>query len=84
MTFKVFQCTQCGLPRYSRLGISAPIGGGQWSECAVERGNIAQSTVVRHRVGAQGGGDVHLQAWQRAPGHRHRAARGWHAAGRSR
>jgi uncharacterized OB-fold protein len=35
-------------------------GGGQWSECAVERGNIAQSTVVRHRVGAQGGGDVHL------------------------
>jgi hypothetical protein len=29
-------------------------------ECAVEHGSVAESTVVRHRVGAQGGGDVHL------------------------
>ncbi|MFM0666926.1 zinc ribbon domain-containing protein [Paraburkholderia sediminicola] len=60
MTLKVFQCTQCGMTLFPARYFCPACGGAQWSECAVERGNIAESTVVRHRVGAQGGGDVHL------------------------
>lgn len=60
MTLKVFQCTQCGHTLFPARYFCPACGGGQWRECGVERGTIAESTVLRHRVGAQGDGDVHL------------------------
>ena len=35
-------------------------GGADWDEHGVERGTIAETTVVRHRAGAQQGADVYL------------------------
>jgi uncharacterized OB-fold protein len=60
MTLKVFQCTQCGATLFPARYFCPACGGGQWRECAVERGTLAESTVMRHRVGTQGAGDVHL------------------------
>ena len=60
MTLKVFQCAQCGHTLFPARYFCPACGGGQWRECAVERGTVAESTVVRHRVGAHGEGDVHL------------------------
>ena len=60
MTLKVFQCIQCGATLFLARYFCPACGCGEWSECAVERGRVAESTVVRHRVGAQDGGDVHL------------------------
>ncbi|REE07344.1 hypothetical protein B0G71_7837 [Paraburkholderia sp. BL27I4N3] len=60
MTLKVFRCAQCETTLFPARYFCPACGGGEWSECAVERGSVAESTVVRHRVGAQGGGDVHL------------------------
>ncbi|MFM0348493.1 zinc ribbon domain-containing protein [Paraburkholderia sp. RL17-347-BIC-D] len=60
MTLKVSQCTQCGMTLFPARYFCPACGGGQWRECAVEHGSVAESTVVRHRVGAQGGGNVHL------------------------
>lgn len=60
MTLKVFQCTQCETTLFPARYFCPACGGGQWRECTVERGILAESTVVRHRVGAQGDGDLHL------------------------
>jgi uncharacterized OB-fold protein len=60
MTLRVFQCTQCGVTLFPARYFCPACGGGQWRECAVEHGTLAESTVVRHRVGAPGDGDVHL------------------------
>ena len=60
MTLKVFQCTQCGHTLFPARYFCPACGAGQWRECAVERGIVAESTVVRHRVGAHGEGGVHL------------------------
>lgn len=60
MIFHVFQCKQCGTALFpARYGCPA-CGGAEWVERAVEGGFIAESTVVSHRVGAEGGHDVHL------------------------
>ncbi|WP_321927437.1 zinc ribbon domain-containing protein [Paraburkholderia guartelaensis] len=60
MTLKVFQCTQCGHTLFPARYFCPSCGGGQWRGCVVERGTVAESTVVRHRVGAHVDGDVHL------------------------
>jgi uncharacterized OB-fold protein len=60
MTLKVFQCMQCGAKLFPARYFCPACGGCQWRECTVERGIVAESTVVQHRVGAQGPGDVHL------------------------
>ncbi|QCP52015.1 rubredoxin [Trinickia violacea] len=60
MTLSVFQCTQCGATLFPARVFCPACGGAQWRECAVVRGTVNESTVVRHRVGAQEGGDVHL------------------------
>jgi uncharacterized OB-fold protein len=60
MTLSVFQCKQCGTTLFPARYFCPACGGGQWRECTVERGAVAESTVVRHRVGARGDGDVHL------------------------
>jgi uncharacterized OB-fold protein len=60
MTLKVFQCMQCEVTLFPARYFCPACGGGEWRECMVQRGTLAESTVVRHRVGAQDAGDVHL------------------------
>lgn len=60
MTFHVFQCRQCATTLFPARYFCPACGGAQWDECVVERGFVAESTVVRRRIGAEGGHDVHL------------------------
>ncbi|HEX7911877.1 MAG TPA: zinc ribbon domain-containing protein [Paraburkholderia sp.] len=60
MTLKVFQCAQCGLALFPARYFCPACGGGQWRDCVVEHGTVAESTVVRHRVGTHGDGDMRL------------------------
>jgi uncharacterized protein len=63
MTLIVFQCKHCGTTLFPARYFCPACGGGQWRECVVVHGTVAESTVVRHRVGAQAAQashDVHL------------------------
>jgi hypothetical protein len=60
MTFHVFQCRQCATTLFPARYFCPVCGGAQWEERVVERGFVAESTVVRRRVGAEVGHDVHL------------------------
>jgi uncharacterized protein len=60
MTFHVYQCRQCGTTLFPARYFCAACGGGQWDEREATGGRVAEATVVRHRVGAEGGHDVHL------------------------
>jgi uncharacterized protein len=60
MKLSVFQCTQCDAALFPARYFCPACGGAQWRECAVARGTVTESTVVRHRVGAQEGSDVYL------------------------
>lgn len=60
MTLKVFQCRQCRATLFPARYFCPACGGAEWDERVVERGTVAESTVVRHRIGTQEGGDVHL------------------------
>jgi len=42
MTLKVFQCTQCGATLFPARYFCPACGGGQWRECAVQRGTLAE------------------------------------------
>lgn len=60
MILTVFQCKQCDATLFPARYFCPACGGAEWKERVVERGTVNESTVVRHRVGAQEGGDVHL------------------------
>ena len=60
MNLSVFECKQCGTTLFPARYFCPACGSDQWRERVVERGTVAESTVVRHRVGALGGHDVHL------------------------
>jgi uncharacterized OB-fold protein len=60
MTLKAFQCRQCSTTLFPARYFCPACGCAEWGERVVERGTVAESTVVRHRIGAQGGSDVHL------------------------
>jgi uncharacterized protein len=60
MTLKVFRCKQCGRMLFPARYFCVICGGAEWDEHVVERGTVAEATVVRHRIGEQQRGDVHL------------------------
>lgn len=60
MTLNVFQCKQCGATLFPARYFCPACGGAEWGTRTVECGTVAESTVVRHRIGAQAGDDVHL------------------------
>ncbi|MEW9586209.1 Zn-ribbon domain-containing OB-fold protein [Paraburkholderia sp. DGU8] len=60
MTLKVFRCKQCGTTLFPARYFCPSCGGAQWDECVSTRGNVAQATVVRHRIAAQAGAEVYL------------------------
>ena len=55
-----FQCKEGGATLFPARYFCPACGGAEWGTRTVECGRIAESTVVRHRIGAQAGDDVHL------------------------
>lgn len=59
-TLTIFRCRACGEAVFPARYRCPRCGAADWTDEAASRGVIEESTVVRHRVGAQGGGDVYL------------------------
>jgi uncharacterized protein len=59
-TLTIFRCRACGEALFPARYRCPHCGAADWNDEAAPAGVVEESTVVRHRVGAQGGGDVHL------------------------
>jgi uncharacterized protein len=59
-TLTIFHCRACGDALFPARYRCPRCGAADWTEEAALSGVIEESTVVRHRVGALGAGDVHL------------------------
>lgn len=60
MNLIVFYCRQCDAVLFPARYLCPHCGTSDWEEQVAEGGTIEEITVVRHRVGAQRGEDVHL------------------------
>lgn len=60
MTLKVSQCETCGSTLFPSRYFCPACGGSEWSERVVLDGTVGESTVVRHRVGADDVREVYL------------------------
>lgn len=68
MELTVFRCTQCGTTLFPARYLCPHCGADQWVATPAGPGTIEETTVVRHRVGAQGAGDAHLASVRTAAG----------------
>lgn len=59
-TLTIFRCRACGEALFPARYRCPRCGAADWMEEAAPEGVVEESTVVRHRVGALGAGDVHL------------------------
>ncbi len=60
MKLTVFHCRQCGTVHFPARYRCPHCGAADWEEQVTEAGTIEEITVVRHRLGAQPGEEVHL------------------------
>ncbi len=56
----IFRCRACGEALFPSRYRCPRCGAADWADELAPRGTVEEGTVVRHRVGAQGAGDVHL------------------------
>jgi uncharacterized protein len=56
----ILRCNACGEALFPARYRCPHCGDATWTSEPAARGVVEESTVVRHRVGAQGSGDVHL------------------------
>ncbi len=68
MTLKVFRCAGCGTTLFPARYFCPCCGGREWTELTAEHGTVTAATVVRHRVAAEGGSDIHLASVATAAG----------------
>ncbi|WP_233862776.1 Zn-ribbon domain-containing OB-fold protein [Paraburkholderia adhaesiva] len=59
-TLTIFRCRACGEALFPARYRCPRCGAADWKDEAAPSGVIEESTVVRHRVGALGAGDIHL------------------------
>ncbi|MFP6559734.1 Zn-ribbon domain-containing OB-fold protein [Paraburkholderia sp. B3] len=59
-TLTIFRCRACGEAPFPARYRCPRCGAADWASEPASLGTIEECTVVRHRVGTQGAGDVHL------------------------